>query len=150
MLDMSKPTICRFFKCKEIYVAEDSPKKPKRRLKAPAETVRERAEKAQEVATKPKRKRRAAKFFSKAGNSFRPLAVLGKPFKTKPFRWLGRKLFPHYLVDSWRELRLVAWPTRRQTYRLTGAVMIFSIIFGVLVALVDFGLDKVFKQVFIK
>lgn len=42
---------------------------------------------------------------------------------------------------------MVTWPSRQQTRQLTFAVILFSIVFGILVALVDFGLDKLFKKV---
>jgi preprotein translocase SecE subunit len=42
---------------------------------------------------------------------------------------------------------MVTWPSRKQTRDLTIAVILFSIAFGAIVALVDFGLDKLFKKV---
>jgi preprotein translocase SecE subunit len=65
-------------------------------------------------------------------------------------RFLGRILGLTYIRDSWRELRLVAWPTRTQSRQLTFAVIIFSVIFGGLIALVDLGLNKLFKEVLLK
>jgi preprotein translocase SecE subunit len=52
--------------------------------------------------------------------------------------------------NSFKELRHVAWPTGKQTLQLTSAVILFSVIFGVVVALFDFGLDKLFKQVLLR
>ncbi len=60
------------------------------------------------------------------------------------------KLVPSYFKESWAELKLVTWPNRSETVRLTTAVFIFSIIFGVVVALLDVGLDKIFKEIIIK
>lgn len=71
-------------------------------------------------------------------------------FGLKPVRFVGRILGLGYLRDSLKELRTVTWPTFKESTRLTGAVIIFSIIFGLFVALVDFGLDKVFKQILLK
>lgn len=71
-------------------------------------------------------------------------------FMLKPVRFLGRILGLKYLRDSVRELRSVTWPTLKESTRLTGAVIIFSIIFGLFVAVVDFGLDKLFKQILLK
>jgi preprotein translocase subunit SecE len=59
-------------------------------------------------------------------------------------------LVPRYFVNSWREVRQVTWPTRRETWRLTAAVFVFAIIFGALVAVVDKGLDEIFKKVILK
>ncbi|MBL8121365.1 preprotein translocase subunit SecE [Candidatus Saccharibacteria bacterium] len=55
-----------------------------------------------------------------------------------------------YMRDSWRELRGVTWPTFREGRRLTTAVIIFSIVFGLLIAGIDFGLDKAFRQILLK
>ena len=71
-------------------------------------------------------------------------------FRLRAVRFIGRVLGFSYLRGSWQELKEVTWPTRREGLRLTGAVIIFSVIFGGLIAIVDFGLDKLFKQVFLK
>jgi preprotein translocase SecE subunit len=71
-------------------------------------------------------------------------------FTRRPMRFLGRMLGFGYVASSFREVRLVTWPSWKQSYRLTSAVIIFSIVFGGLIAAVDFGLDKVFKQIILK
>lgn len=65
-------------------------------------------------------------------------------------RFLGRILGLKYIRESWRELRQVTWPTFRESRRLTTAVINFSVIFGLLIAVVDFGLDKIFKHFILK
>ena len=70
--------------------------------------------------------------------------------RLKPFRLIGKILWPTYFSNSWKELKQVTWPGRRESWQLTLAVIIFSIIFGAIIALVDYGLDKVFKQVLLK
>jgi len=57
---------------------------------------------------------------------------------------------PSYFKKSWVELKMVTWPGRRETWRLVGAVFIFTIIFGVLVAAFDKVLDIVFREVVLK
>ncbi len=47
------------------------------------------------------------------------------------------------------ELKLVTWPDRRTTLRLTSAVVFFSVIFGIMVSLLDWGFELVFKKVFL-
>lgn len=76
------------------------------------------------------------------------LAVIFRPLKPllRPLRWL----MPSYFINSWREVRQVSWPNRRETWRLTLAVFIFAIVFGALVAAVDKGLDELFKRVILK
>lgn len=71
-------------------------------------------------------------------------------FRTKPMGFLGRILGFSYVRSSWKELRLVTWPSRREGMRLTTAVIIFSVIFGGLIAIVDYGLDKLFRQLLLK
>ena len=71
-------------------------------------------------------------------------------FRLRPVRFIGRVLGLKYVRDSWKELRQVTWPTFRESRRLTTAVIIFSVLFGLIIALVDFGLDKLFKQFILK
>lgn len=71
-------------------------------------------------------------------------------FRLRAVRFIGRILGLKYLRDSFRELHSVTWPTFKESTRLTGAVIIFSIVFGLFVAVVDFGLDKLFKQILLK
>lgn len=64
----------------------------------------------------------------------------------RPLRWLT----PSYFINSWREVRQVTWPSRRETWRLTLAVFIFAIIFGAMIAGVDKVLDLVFKKLILQ
>jgi preprotein translocase SecE subunit len=73
---------------------------------------------------------------------FRPFRFVG--------RWIGLILWPPYFRNSARELMLVTWPSFRQTWRLTFAVLSFAAVFGLLIAGVDYGLDKLFKEVLLK
>lgn len=139
-------------------MADSKPVKAKRRVKNP-ETFREKAIKANEVSDKPKRRARAG---TAVGKVVRPIVrpvVRGasrvsrfRPLKPLfiVLRFIGRIILPRYVRNSWRELRLVSWPTRKQSRDLTGAVLIFAAIFGATVAVVDYGLDKVFKALLIK
>jgi len=63
---------------------------------------------------------------------------------------VGRFLTPKYFRNSWAELRQVTWPDRRQTVRLTFAVIAFATVFGIAIAIVDFGLDKLFRELLLK
>lgn len=71
-------------------------------------------------------------------------------FQLKAVRFIGRILGLRFIRSSWRELKLVTWPTRREGRRLTTAVVLFSVVFGALIAVVDYGLDKLFKQLLLK
>jgi preprotein translocase SecE subunit len=126
-------------------VAQESAK-PKRRVVKKAETVREATQKSGDK--KPKKRGILSLTLLYIGLPFRPVGrLLLRVGRLKPFRILGRILFPTYFRNSWKELQQVTWPGRRESLQLTLAVIIFSIVFGALIAVVDFGLDKVFKQV---
>jgi preprotein translocase SecE subunit len=136
-------------------VARSSEPKKNPRIRKSAPTIRERAQEArvkQETA-KSGRTRRA---LSKASTSVKKLKISQRaPFKylKKPLSWLKRALrwiIPSYFINSWRELRQVHWPNRKETWRLTLAVFIFAIIFGALVAGVDRALDEIFKKLVLK
>jgi preprotein translocase SecE subunit len=142
-------------------MADKSSKPAKKRQLKKVETVRERVERA--GSDKPQ-KRGVKKTAGKISRPFRgigkaaakvlrPFAFLLKPFKTRPARFVGRILaaivFFKFFRASWNEVRQVEWPDLRTTLRLTMAVFVFSILFGTLIAITDFGLDKVFRKVFI-
>jgi preprotein translocase SecE subunit len=127
-----------------------APKKPRIRKTAP--TVRERVEQTQAKAAEPVKPSRV-----------RPTAAaLARPFKKIPTPSLPNNRFgriirrilsiltPRYFINSWREVRQVAWPSRSETWRLTGAVFVFATIFGAMVAGVDKVLDILFKNLVLK
>lgn len=70
--------------------------------------------------------------------------------RLRAVRFAGRLLGMRYIYTSWQELRDVTWPSRSEGRRLTTAVILFAIVFGALVAGVDWGLDKIFKQLLLK
>ncbi|MGA3150174.1 MAG: preprotein translocase subunit SecE [Candidatus Saccharimonadales bacterium] len=135
--------------------AEESPK-ARPRIRKTAPTIRERVEIAQAEAEKKSRPGRVKPLLTKAKA---PLKKIKPPSVKLPgpialvvakigrvLRWLA----PRYFVNAWREVRQVTWPSRRETWRLTGAVFIFAIVFGALVYGVDTGLDALFKKVILK
>jgi preprotein translocase SecE subunit len=136
-------------------MARSADEKRRPRIRKSAPTVRERVEaarvKAEEPSPKPVKKvagRLASPFKKLRLRDRRVFKLLAKPFRLikKGLSWL----VPRYFVNSWRELRQVQWPNRRETRRLTLAVFIFAIVFGALVAGVDKGLDELFKKVILK
>lgn len=60
-------------------------------------------------------------------------------------RWL--RAFFGYFSGSWRELRQVRWPNRRATWSLTAAVITFTLAFVVVILLLDYGFEQLFKKV---
>lgn len=47
-----------------------------------------------------------------------------------------------FIKEALAELRKVVWPTRQKAMRLTGVVVIVTILAGAFLAAVDFGLGK--------
>ena len=139
--------------------AKSQPKKVRRLKSSPSVTVREQIEsKKAGIASKKAKPEAKPSVWRKIGLPFKLISKklrLAKIFK--PFRFMRRvgkflaKLFGvQYFATSWQELKLVTWPDRKKTRQLTGAVILFALIFGLLIAGVDFGLDKLFKIILTK
>jgi preprotein translocase SecE subunit len=64
----------------------------------------------------------------------------------EPTNWFVKALYAigRYFKGAWIELKQVRWPTRKATWGLTLAVILFSAFFVVLILL----LDALFKFVF--
>lgn len=75
---------------------------------------------------------------SRSSTSKRPSASI----LLRPFVAAGR-----YFKGAWVELRQVRWPTRGATWSLTGAVLLFTGFFVVLVLLLDAGFKYLFEQI---
>lgn len=65
----------------------------------------------------------------------------------KLFRALGKNKLLRYFIDSWRELKLVHWPSRQANWSLTGAVILFTGFFVVLVIFLDYIFQLLFKLI---
>ena len=80
--------------------------------------------------------------------------VKGKTPRWSRSAWKERlsKLRPHwpkYLADSFNEIKKVTWPSRREAWRLTLAVFIFSGVFMVLILLVDSLFKVIAEELFL-
>lgn len=136
-------------------MAEETDKQPerkKRRLRANTETIREQRSQRQQKEADPNSRAVKVEAFKSgftwpARTAIRPIRALGK---FRIFRFFGYILLPRYVRNSWKELKQVVWPGRSQTLRLTFAVIVFSVVFGLVVAGVDFVLDKLFKELILK
>lgn len=129
----------------------EAQKKRKPRIRKTAPTVRERAEaaRAEAESVKPNRLKKTI------SSAVKPVKKVRLPDNnlTKPIKKAGRGvkkilgfLVPKYFVNSWKELKQVSWPNRRETWRLTLAVFIFAVVLGLVVA----GVDKVLEALFRK
>lgn len=133
--------------------SEQPDKKP--RLRKPPLTKREQAERVRSERTKPKRIRKVA------GGVGRPLGKIAR-WSTQEYYlplpggrltdFLNRRRspVPSYLRQSWGELKLVTWPGRRETWRLTFAVFVFALAFGAVTAVVDKGVESLIKSLILK
>jgi preprotein translocase subunit SecE len=72
------------------------------------------------------------------------VAKTAKPLGEKKPRRNPVKAAGGYFAGAWEELRQVRWPNRKATWSLTGAMLIFTAFFVVLILL----LDALFKYVF--
>jgi preprotein translocase SecE subunit len=130
---------------------------PKKRRIKKAETVRQKADTATKAKAAPK-PRRVKKTLNTAGKPVGAAYRYGKKeyYLPLPDNKLGRFLnkrrhiIPKYFRESFKELKLVSWPDRKQTTQLTIAVFVFAITFGILVAVTDYGLDRIFKKILLK
>jgi preprotein translocase SecE subunit len=121
-------------------------RKPRIRKSAP--TVRERveAERLKDESAGPSPLRKGA---GKVASPIKRLRIPSNPL-TRGLGKFFRFITPNYFINSWREVKQVTWPSRRETWRLTGAVFVFAIVFGAMVAVIDKGLDEVFKKLVLK
>lgn len=123
----------------------------KKRVLKKTETVREKASKQTDAAPKPRRVHKAT------GAVKRPISAARRigqkeyhPIKL-PDNRLGRfltknrRVTPRYFRESWAELKQVTWPNRKETTSLTLAVVAFALVFSVMIGIIDYGLDKIFK-----
>lgn len=132
----------------------DTPKK--KRVLRKAETVREKA--AKSSVEKPEKPRRIRKVASKVAAPFMWASRIGSrewylPMpdnKAGNFLNKKRRFTPGYFRSAWKELRQVNWPTRKETWKLTLAVFLFAIFFGVILAITDYGLDKIFRRILLQ
>ena len=86
-----------------------------------------------------KNKRKEAK---KAEKALKRAQSGKKPFiLVRPFVYLWR-----YLRDSWQELRQVRWPNRKQTWKLTFAVIIYILIIALFLMVLDAILKLLFNN----
>jgi len=125
-------------------------------VKKRRETVRERADKSTKKADKTPRIRKITASASKTGDKLSSaLTKHYEPIKTgdsKVGTFLGktRRTTPSYFVESFRELKQVTWPSRKTVAKLTIAVFLFSFFMATMVKLLDYGFDKLFKNVILK
>lgn len=68
--------------------------------------------------------------------------------KVRAPKWL--RAIGGYFVGSWRELKEVRWPTRRATWGLTLAVLVFTAVIAAFILTLDFGFEQLFKRIILQ
>lgn len=83
---------------------------------------------------------------AKATKAVKANAVTATPVEAKKnvFARIGG-----YFKGAWVELKQVRWPTRRATWGLTLAVLLFSAFFVVLILLLDTFFQYIFKLIIV-
>ncbi len=120
----------------------------KRRLKDPI-SFREKITQKNDL--KPVKDSRVKNLFKKVIDLFQKLTrikVLKPLFKI--LYLISLIIYPRYVRNSFKELKDVSWPKFGDSLKLTYAVIIFAVVFGAAVALVDLGLGKIFKIILLK
>jgi len=133
-------------------MAEDKKNSPRVRK---VETMRDKVAKSEDKADKPRRLKKTASAVKKPIQSVSGAVkkeyhlITPQESGFKGFMTKSRRITPRYFREAYKELKLVTWPNRRETWRLMMAVFLFATVFGLLITVVDYGLDKLFKQAFL-
>ena len=127
-------------------MAKKTNKTPKRVKRS--ELVAPKAKQSRRIAIAVSRQRQRAWGLTK--RTFGRTVSLPTP-KGKAGKVLGKRIrLPKYFRDSWQEVKKVNWPNRKETWRLTWSVFIFSAFFAIFTALADFGLSKAVERILLK
>lgn len=131
-------------------------KKPKVVVRRKKESVRERAEKVSAKAGNKPRHRKVASAAARPVKGVRN--VLSREYHPikMPDNKVGRHLtkrrswIPGFFRSSWAELRQVTWLKPKQAVGLSFAVVVFSTLIAGFVRLLDYGFEKLFREVILK
>jgi preprotein translocase SecE subunit len=120
-------------------------------VKKQTTSMRDSAAKSRAKSDKPKRVRKAAdaakKPVGKVGTALTKEYHLIPQKEGGSFFTKSRKLTPGFFRSAWAELRQVTWPGRKETWRLVFAVFVFAIILGTVIAVLDYFLEKILREV---
>lgn len=91
----------------------------------------------------------------KTSKKFNVKALLNRRVETSNSKALARDIrmpkwlraIGGYFKGSYQELRQVRWPSRKATWGLTFAVIIFTAVLVVFIVVLDYGFEQLFKQV---
>lgn len=92
----------------------------------------------------------AAKAKTKAKAKTAELSAKAPRRAKKSLRIAGLVIWPRFMRNSVKELKMVTWPSWKTSRGLTFAVLLFALVFAVAVYAVDQGLNEAFKKLFLK
>lgn len=118
-------------------MAKKSAKSAKKPAKVKIHRIKANTKTKLKTKTEPKKTEQPT-ILVKSKKSKTKKGIISKIFR--PF-----KLFFNYIQESWRELKKVKWPTRKETWSLVLAVILYSLIFVAMVLLLDKLFDLLFK-----
>ena len=87
--------------------------------------------------SKAKDIKKAAKKIDSTKKSEKKVFILFRPFVA----------FGRYLRDSWRELRQVRWTNRKTTWKMVLAVIVYTALFMIIIALLDLFFTWLFNLI---
>lgn len=85
-------------------------------------------------------------------NALRVAAVVAGVLLAAAVIWFSApgRLFVDYARDSVKEAEKVVWPTKKETWQITGVVFLFAFVLALFMWLVDSGLTWLFYDVLLK
>lgn len=126
----------------------------KKRVRKPKESLRERNVKAAEKKGKEKRVRKVANATTSTTKKIGSVLTTEYHLTERKenneehgFFSKSRSLAPRYFRNSWQEIKKVTWPDFRTTWKLVFAVFVFAIVIGGFIAALDWGLEKLFREI---
>ena len=117
---------------RRIKATDDAPKKSA----TPKSSTKSASTSATKKATKKKEKSK------KATKTTKKTAVKKATKRRNPLRALG-----DYFKGAWYELKQVRWPTHKENWSMTAAVLLFTLILATLILLLDVGFNWLFEQI---
>lgn len=129
---MSKPKITRI-KAGETSTKVEEEQASITRKKVVLKDKKQEKQKAKEARKAEKAEKKANK---KAEG--KKVFILFRPFVA----------FFRYLRDSWHEIRQVRWPNRKATWKMVFAVLVYTVLFVILISLLDLFFKWLFGLIF--
>jgi preprotein translocase SecE subunit len=128
----------------------DSKKKETHSSDEPAEVTRKVTVKAKNSDNKKSKKaeRAAAKKLDKAEKKAAKKNKDEKPLKECFFLFIPFIALGRYIRDSFRELRQVRWPNRKETWKLVISVIVYVFLISGFIMLLDMLFNFIFSQVY--